>query len=734
MKKLLLLTAFLFFTFVEAQVQESPRKKIGLVLSGGGAKGFAHIGVLKVLEEAGVKVDYIGGTSMGAVIGGLYASGYSAMQIDSIFRSTNFDELLQDYIPRTSKTYFERRADEQYALTLPFNKFRVGIPTALSKGMYNYNLLSRLTANVRHVRKFSDLPIPFLCVATNIETGEQVLLKDGSLPLAMLASSSFPSLFAPVELDGKLLIDGGVVNNYPIQEVREMGADIIIGVDVQDGLKDRKSLRDATRILVQISNMGMLERMKEKTQKTDVYIKPNVSDFTVISFDEGAAIIRAGEEASFAVYEKLKALGDSLSAPKSPAATFGNKIKIGKIKIGKLKNYTRAYVLGKLNIKPDTDITFDVLKEGINNLNATQNFSGIAYEFEENDGRDDLVLQLTENPNRTFLKIGAHYDGLFKSAVLLNVTHKKTLFKNDVLSTDAIIGDRLRYNLDYYIDNGFYWSYGFKSRFNSFNRNAKTDFNNGRILDLLGINSINIDVENWQNQFYVQTLFADRLLLGGGLEHQNIRIKSETLENTTRFIEQSNYYSLFGYVKLDSFDNKYYPKSGWLVTGDIQHLFYSTNYTQEFEPFSIAKGSVGFATKFFPRTTLKLESDAGFAIGERSINFFDFTFGGFGFTDIVNIKPFYGYNFLSLSADSYIRSTVTFDYEFYRKHHVNLIANYMNIGDNLFQTPDWITRPRISGYALGYGLETIIGPAEIKYSWSPETGSRFTWFSIGFVF
>ena len=251
MKKALLL--FLSLCFLQLAVaQDSIKKnrpKIGLILSGGGAKGFAHIGVLKVLEQAGVKIDYIGGTSMGAVVGGLYASGYNATQIDSIFKNTNFDELLQDYIPRSSKSFFEKRNDEMYALALPVNKFKVGIPIALSKGMYNYNLLAKLTHKVRHIRDFNQLPIPFLCIATDIEKGEPVILDKGYLAQAMMASSAFPSLFSPVVIDGKLLIDGGVVNNYPVDEVRKMGADIIIGVDVQDDLKDRKGLTDATRIL-----------------------------------------------------------------------------------------------------------------------------------------------------------------------------------------------------------------------------------------------------------------------------------------------------------------------------------------------------------------------------------------------------------------------------------------------------------------------------------------------------
>ena len=291
------------------------RPKIGLVLTGGGAKGFAHIGVLKVLEKAGVKIDYIGGTSMGAVVGGLYATGYNAQQIDSIFRNTNFEELIKDYIPRENKSFYEKRNDEMYAISLPFKKFSIGVPIALSKGMYNYNLLHKLTHSVRHIRDFNQLSIPFLCIATNIETGEQQVLNKGSLPQALLASSAFPTLFSPVEIDGKMLIDGGVSNNYPIDEVRKMGADIIIGVDVQDGLKTRNSLKEATQILLQISNLQMIEGMKEKIRKTDIYIKPDISKYSVISFDKENEIIKTGEDAALSVLDKINKITQN---PKTP--------------------------------------------------------------------------------------------------------------------------------------------------------------------------------------------------------------------------------------------------------------------------------------------------------------------------------------------------------------------------------------------------------------------------------
>ncbi|MES2804110.1 MAG: patatin-like phospholipase family protein [Bacteroidota bacterium] len=732
MKKIMLL--LIVFASLTVFSQEQKKPKIGLVLSGGGAKGFAHIGVLKVLEEAGVKIDYIGGTSMGAVIGGLYASGYNASQIDSIFQATNFNELLNDFIPRSSKNFYEKRNDELYALVLPFNKLKIGIPEALSKGMYNYNLLSRITRNVRHIRDFNKLPIPFLCIGTNIETGEQVLLNKGNLAQAMIASSAFPSLFSPVEIDGKLLVDGGVINNYPIEEVRKLGAEIIIGVDVQDDLLDRNQLKDATRILVQITNLQSIERMKKNVKQTDVYIKPDIKNYGVVSFDKGKEIIRKGEEATFSVYEKIKLLVDDSNPYRKPNLKLASdSLQIVDINSNELDNYTKEYVIGKLRFKPGVKTCYDDLLKGINNINATQNFSAISYSLDENKNGDDLNLTLKENPSKTYLKFGLHYDNLFKSAVLINLTHKKTFFKNDRTSLDIVLGDNIRYNLDYYIENGFNLSFGFKSQFNQFNRNVAKEISS---LDLgaLGINAINVDFHDLTNQAYFQSLFVQKFLIGGGIELKYLKIKSETLANTDPVIDNSNYLSLFGYMKFDSFDNKYFPKKGWYFSGDIQSYLVSSNYTGDFQPFSIAKADFGVAATLFKNATVKLSTDAGFSFGNESVSFFNFILGGYGYNPINNFKYFYGYDYLSIAANSYIKSTGTIDYEFYKNNHFNFSANFANVGDRIFETVDWISIPKYSGYAVGYGLETVIGPIEVKHSWSPENAKGYTWFSIGFMF
>lgn len=734
MKIYIIAILLLAFCTAIAQEQKPAKPKVGVVLSGGGAKGLAHIGVLKVLEEQGIEVSYIGGTSMGAIVGGLYAAGYSARELDSIFNNLDADALLQDYTPRGSKNFFEKRNDEIYAITLPFNKFRLGFPTALSKGLYNYTTINRLTDHVRHVRDFDKLPIPFVCIATDIETGEEVVLKDGILPDAILASGAFPSLYYPVEINGRLLIDGGVTNNYPIEEIRKMGADIIIGVDVQDGLKTRDQIRGATGVLVQINNYQMIQKMEDKRKQTDIYIKPDIEGYTVISFDLGEDIIVKGEEAARAAIDKLKPLGDGVTHKKE-RIKLSDTLKIEYININRLNNYTRSYVIGKLRFKGGNTITYDQLSNGINNLNATQNFNSISYSFRPGiQGGDVLDLQLKETPINRFLKFGLHYDGLYKSGILVNITQKNLFLRNDVASLDVILGDNFRYTFDYYLDNGFHLSYGFHSYFTQFNRNLSADYSVGELKDIFGVESINFDYSDWTNQLYIQTLFAQRFMLGAGVELKHMKIKSDTFPGVTPVFDNSDYFSGYAYLKFDSYDNRYFPSEGWYFAGEGKQFLYSSDYTGDFSRFTIVKGEFGTAKRLYKGLVVEIQAETGFQIGDNSVPTFDFILGGYGFQVTNGLRHFYGYDFLSISGNSFLKGVLTLDYEVYRKNHINFSANFANVGHNLYEEGEILSLPKYSGYAFGYGLETIIGPVEIKHSWSPETKDHHTWFSVGFWF
>ncbi|WP_435623801.1 patatin-like phospholipase family protein [Flagellimonas sp.] len=727
--------------------------KVGLVLSGGGAKGLAHIGALKIIEEAGIKIDYIGGTSMGAIVGALYASGYSASELDSIFTTTDFPGLIQDNVPRGAKTFYEKDDSERYALSLPFDNFNVSFPEAISGGQNIYNEFVKLLFHVKDVTDFKKLPIPFLCMATNVETGESVLLDSGYLPEAIMASGTFPSLFEPSEVNGEILIDGGVVNNYPIDEVKKMGANFIIGVDVQHDLADREALNSATEILLQINNYRTVNDMKEKSRQTDIYIRPDIDDFSVIDFERGEEIIESGETGALRKFELL----GKVSEKQNPILSSKSKIPVmDSLTINRLiirgnDRYTRGYIKGKLRFNLAEKIPFDKLKQGINNLSATGNFKAIRYELVSNGLGTDLILKLREKETKMFIKMAAHYDDLYKSAALINLTRKNFLLKDDVASFDFILGDHIRYNLEYYLDKGFYWSFGVNSSFTDFDE--EIDFglirSNFDVVDDPNIREITLDVTDLTNQVYLQTVLREEFALTLGVEHKLLRYSTNTLndlivqEGTEDFVptssnrtffEDSNYFSTYGSITLDTYDDKYFPTKGLFFDSDFHLYLFSSDFNDNFREFSIGQAQLGVAFPIAPKLHLNLETSGGFKLGTSSVTSFDFVLGGYGNDFVNNFIPFFGYDFLSLPGNSYVKAFGRLDFEFASKNHFMFTANFANVDDDLFRTGEWFSEPSFSGYGIGYGLESFLGPVQVFYSFTPESNENHIFFSVGYWF
>ncbi|MGJ8591201.1 MAG: patatin-like phospholipase family protein [Aquaticitalea sp.] len=739
---IILILCFVTCITVAQDTLQKKEPKVGLVLSGGGAKGFAHIGVLKVLDSLNIKVDYVAGTSMGAIIGSLYASGYTGNQLDSIFKSLNFDDVINDNIPRAAKTFYERDNSEKYGVTLPFEKFKIKLPSALSRGQNVFNLLSKMMLPVSDITEFDKLEIPFFCMATNVETGESIILDKGNLAQAVAASGALPSLFQPVVIDDNILIDGGVTNNYPIDELRAKGMDVIIGVDVQDGLSDRKELSSAPAILLQINNYRTINDMKLKAQKTDIYLKPDITNYSVISFSEGENIINAGETAALKKFHDINLLPKNRGGQRSPMRTVGNdSIRINSIEFQGNKRYTRSYLLGKLKLKPHSTVSYVDFNRGVNNIVATNNFDAFQYEFSKSESEDgyDMMATLTENEITTFLRLGLHYDDLYKSAALVNLTKKRLLLDNDVASIDVILGDNVRYNFEYYIDKGFYWSIGLRSRYNQFHKNVSAQFyidQNPNVA--IGLNKLEVEVQDQTNQFYLQTLFRKDFSLSFGAEHKRLNIKSETVntaQNSGKIIfDNTDYFSVFGTLRLDSYSNKFFPKDGFYFNGDFHWYLHASDFNPDFSQFSIAKADLGYVFSPIHKLAIKIEAQGGFRIGENSPSSLNFALGGYGENFINNYMTFYGYDYLGLSGNSFVKSSLSFDYEIFRKNHITFSTNIANIEDNLFDTGGWIKKIDYSGIALGYAIETFLGPLEAKYSYSPELKKSLWFFNLGFWF
>lgn len=757
-KLAMLAFAFFLFCHVSAQTESyNTDKKIGLVLSGGGAKGLAHIGALKVIEEAGIKIDFIGGTSMGAIIGAMYASGYTANQLDSIFRATDMACLIQDNLPRSAKTFYEKEDSERYAITLPFDGFKVSVPPAYSGGQNIYSELVRILYHVKDIDDFSKLPIPFVCVATNVENGKEVVLNSGYLPEAIMASGTLPSLFEPLALDGKLLIDGGVVNNYPIDKVRAMGADIIIGIDVQQGLSDRASLLSATEILLQINNFQSAADMVEKSAATDIYIKPKIDEFTVIEFNKATEIMKAGEVAAIEKFNKLQQYATTRPKVTAFVSPFRltDSITINRLLVEGNNRHTRGYVKGKLRFNLGETMTFNKFQQGISNLSATGNFESNRYKLLSNGAGEDLIMRLDESSSTALFRVGAHYDDLYKSAALLNFTKKNLLFSDDRASIDFILGDNLRYNFEYYIDKGSYWSLGINSRFNDFEEQISFSVitSNFDVPSGINVNNINLGVTDFTNQIYLQTVLQQEFAFTIGAEQKFLKYSTTTLSTLSEnddlttsstvpitdskgrtFFEKSNYFSVFSKLKYDTYDDKYFPSSGLYFDGDFHYYLLSSDFNSNFKDFSISKARIGGAFSILDNLSLNMETEGGFKLGTSNVSSFDFVLGGFGTNLINNFVPFYGYDFLSLPGNSYVKAYGRLDYEFAPKHHVLGAANFANVDDDLFRTGEWFTTPNFSGYGIGYGWESFFGPVQVIYSWSPEINNSNIFFSIGYWF
>lgn len=304
---------------------EKPQPKIGLVLSGGAARGLAHVGVLKALEEQGIHIDAIAGTSMGAVIGGLYASGYKIDELEKLALSIDWQEALSDS-PAREDIPFRRKQDDRDFLVRQKLSFRddgsLGLPLGVIQGQNLALLLESLLAHSSDVRDFDKLPIPFRAVATDIVSGEKVVFRKGHLPQVIRASMSIPAVFAPVEINGQLLVDGGMVDNIPVDVAREMGVDLVIVVDIGTPLRGRKELNTVFDILNQ--SITLMTRSNSEVQLAtlkpdDVLIKPSLASIGATDFGRSEEIINAGYRATQILENRLASLRQPADAQLSIA-------------------------------------------------------------------------------------------------------------------------------------------------------------------------------------------------------------------------------------------------------------------------------------------------------------------------------------------------------------------------------------------------------------------------------
>ena len=386
------------------------RKKIGLVLSGGGARGAAHVGVIKVLEELNIPVDYIVGTSLGSVVGALYSMGQTPAQMEFTLATLEWNRGFVDNLPR-SQLPFRRKDEEdkfQTNFELGVEGFSVSLPPGVIQGHGLYLLLQTLVGGSALQRDFDKLPIPYLAIATDLEKSKTVVLDSGDLAKSLQASMSIPAIFAPVEIDGRLLVDGGVTNNLAVDVVREMGADIVIAVDISTPLSTRSQLGSLPQILNQLTNIlthNGTDRQIATLEGSDILLSPELKNFSAVDFNSVNDISFIGE--TYARENAAKLEGLSLSD--SEYAEYKNELKktevkklpkrIGKVVLNQDSDVSDERFRLRARLRDNSEYSTDKLHTSINSIYSSDLFDTIDYTFIP-DPNDETTADLEINTHR----------------------------------------------------------------------------------------------------------------------------------------------------------------------------------------------------------------------------------------------------------------------------------------------------------------------------------------------
>ena len=381
---------------------EKKHPKIGVVLAGGGALGFAHIGVLKVLEENRVPVHCIGGTSMGAIVGGLYASGLSPQEMETFVTSVDWWDILKDATPRKDLHFRRKRNDARYLtdLELGLKGRRLVLPSGFAAGQKFSNVMQTMTVNAVGVHDFDNLNVPYRAVATDIRTGKQVVLDHGNLAVAMRASMAVPCVFTPVELEGRLLVDGMLVNNIPVDVVRDMGADVIIVVDL-GGWQDTEPGRQTSGSLSQILGAAYLvmsrPSQKKQVDTADVVVQPDMEGYTPSDFHKGKPILAKGIEAAQQVVDALRKY--SVSQEEYEAYLAGQRerqvrlVRISRIDVEGNRRVDERRIRARLRMTSGDVFDSDETEKDLASIYGFGDFETVMYQL-DGDGEDYLLRVL----------------------------------------------------------------------------------------------------------------------------------------------------------------------------------------------------------------------------------------------------------------------------------------------------------------------------------------------------
>ncbi|MCT4614329.1 MAG: patatin-like phospholipase family protein [Marinifilaceae bacterium] len=732
LKSLLLLLLFFFTNNIFSQDSITnntikKRPKIGLVLSGGGAKGFAHIGVLKIIDKLGIPIDYIAGTSMGSIIGGLYSIGYTAEQIEQFVIEKNWDQVLSDNVSREYVPIYEKDYYERYILSIPIKPKGIQFPKGIVQGQNIINIFEELTTDYHKESNFREFPIPFVCIATDLESGKPVVLDKGYLADALRASMAIPTFFSPIEIDGKLLADGGMVNNFPVKEVVDMGADIVIGVDVQSGPKTKRELNSFIDIINQTVTLMSLNEFKRNIDYVDIYIKPDIGEYSVGSFSNAKELIEQGEKKAIENIDIFKNLKNKYQFNYKREETIKHpderKFLIKEITANENKKIRHSIIRGKFNSKLPDSLDFKHIRKSINRIYGSNSFKQVDFRL-LGENQDSLNIRLVEKPNK-HLNIGLHYDSDNDAAVLFNFSIRNKLRYGSKWSTDIRLAENPRIKTNYYIDNGL--KPGFK---------LSAEYTDSQVYGYEdGEKVTSYDFDYAKAEIQMNSTFRESYSLGLGIKTEYFRAQnrfSDQIEEESA--EDDIFYSYFASLHIDNHEKSYHPKTGFSFYGEYK-LFTNDGITLDGmeKPASSAYCKIHKAVGLTDKFTVYPQFYGRVVWGTSIPLFYESHTGGVDQTDYFDSQlPFIGLERMEISSRNSLILRLDLQYEIFKNNFLSLKSNIGLINDDINEP--FNNKDIISGIGLTYSYASIIGPLDISLLYSGEQDRLTNYISLGFWF
>ena len=710
------------------------RKKVGLVLGGGGAKGVAHIGVLKVLEEAGIPIDYIAGTSMGAIVGGLYSIGYTAAEIDSLMGHQDWSMLLSDRVQRSNLTFPEKENSERYVFSLPFGRGKKQLAIqGMIKGQNLQNLFSNLTIGYHDSVDFNQLNIPFACVALNVVDGKECVFRRGSLPLAMRASMAIPAVFAPVRLDSMVLVDGGIKNNYPADVVKDMGADIIIGVDLgTSDLKQLERINTPWDIVGQIVALQGFEKYGPNKEMTDLLLRPNTSPYTSASFAAVAldSLVKRGEQVAYAHWDEINALKKQIGLPEEIALVKKEKLKpnptdtfrIRKIFFEGVDPRDERWLSQISGLKENSTQTVKSLEKAMSIVVGTNLYSNVSYKL-VGEKQEDLVLTVQEK-STSAVNVGLNFNSEDIVNLLLNLNYNNRARYHSKLSVTGRLGKRMYGRVDYEVE-----------------RNPLRNFNLSYMFtyhDMDVYHRGDKVVNATYRHHFVELGYSDmnwlnfKLKLGLRYEHFDYNSFLYTMENLKKDVKPQGFVDYFIQAHLETLDRRYYPNRGVSLRAD--YSIYTDNFVtyKGHTFFSALKLSFLSVLPLTSHLSLLPSFDGRVLIGKDPAYPFLNAVGGYmPERYLPQQMPFAGISHVEIFDNSVAILRLNLRQRIGQQHYISLIANYAIHEDNFF---DLFKGESVWGGGLGYAYNSMFGPMSAHFGLSNRNKSLQFFLNLGYSF